>query len=89
MYCPVRPVKVAMSRAICSGVNAMNWQTTSKERSAERAIGRPPSFMSPAMVSTPAGRPALVWPRLKTVTLWPAATACSTQGSEICPVPPM
>ena len=32
MYCPVRPVKVAMSRAICSGVKAMNWQTTSKER---------------------------------------------------------
>jgi len=28
-------------------------------------------------------------PAMTTVTLWPADTDCSTQGNEICPLPPM
>ena len=45
--------------------------------------------MSPTIVSTPAGSGTAVLPRLSTVTLWPSAADASTQGSEICPVPPM
>src|SRR5271166_3253505 len=44
--------------------------------------------MSPAIAATPSGRRAVVAPRLKTVTRWPALTASATQGSEIFPVPP-
>jgi hypothetical protein len=44
--------------------------------------------MSPTIEVTPAGSAASRWPRLNTETLCPAATASSTQGSEICPVPP-
>ena len=45
--------------------------------------------MSPTSVATPFGSGTDVLPRLRTVTLWPAATDASTQGSEIWPVPPM
>jgi hypothetical protein len=41
------------------------------------------------MVVTLRGRSTDVFPRLKTETLWPAATAWATQGSEMFPVPPM
>src|SRR6185312_3386372 len=44
--------------------------------------------MSPVIDSAPLGNASRRWPRLKTVTLWPAARARSTQGSEIWPVPP-
>src|SRR5579883_258478 len=87
MYWPTPPEKAAISAAICAGVKAMNWQTTSKPAlpSARYAAA---SLMSPRIARTLGGKSAAVAPRLKMLTSWPAATASTTQGSEMLPAPP-
>src|SRR5579872_3914163 len=87
-YWPTPLEKAAISAAICAGVKTMNWQTTSNPL-LPSALYAAASLMSPRIARTLGGRSAAVAPRLKTLTSWPAATASTTQGSEILPAPPM
>jgi hypothetical protein len=87
MNWPVRPRNSRRSRSMSSGVKAMKSTTASHERPPRAAAAAFSSRKSAFSVVAPAG--AAVFPRMKSVTSWPRASASLVQAVEMIPVPPM
>src|SRR5208283_4180225 len=89
MYCPVLPLKSAISASTWSGVKAIQSTTTSKLCPVSASAMARGSFTSAMISFAPLGTNSRRWPRFSRYSSMPLSTTRGETAELMSPVPPM